>query len=104
MAEELTPAQILDLPMEDNDSGAQTIRGYLIKLLLTVWREGEGFSGKRPFGNSSWKWDLYAALARGGAITAPADEYGFIVDIPRDQRLRSDRLIASAIEALGGVK
>lgn len=104
MAEELTPAQILDLPMEDNDSGAQTIRGYLIKLLLTVWREGEGFSAKRPFGNSSWEWDLYVALAHAGVITATFDEDGFIDDMPDDQRLRADRLIASAIEALGGVR
>lgn len=104
MAEELTPAQILDLPMGDNDSGARTIRGYLVELLLTVWRKGEGFSGKRPFGSSCWEWDLYAALACAGVITATFDEDGFIDDMSADQRLRADRLIASAIEALGGVK
>lgn len=104
MVEELTPAQILDLPMEDNDSGARTIRGYLIELLLTVWREGEGFSGKRPFGDSGWVWDLYVALARAGVVTATFDEDGFIDAMTDDQRVCADGLIVSAIQSLGGVR
>jgi hypothetical protein len=39
----------------DSDAGDNiTIRDYLRILLETLWEEGEGFSGKRPFGNSGW--------------------------------------------------
>lgn len=43
------------IPIQENDAGAKTIGEYLKKLLLTLWDEEDGFSGKRPFGNSSWK-------------------------------------------------
>jgi hypothetical protein len=42
---------LLDLPLDDDarkDSGADTIGGYLCRLLLVLFEEGEGFSGKRP--------------------------------------------------------
>jgi len=53
---------ILNCPLEENDSGADTVKGYLKALLSTLWDEGEGFSGKRPFGNSGWEYDLTDAL------------------------------------------
>lgn len=53
----------------DSDAGEQTtVRDYLRELLLTLWSEGEGFSGKRPFGNSGWEWDLYAPLIRANFV------------------------------------
>lgn len=66
-----TPTSVLDLEIPENDSGETTVRGYLRALLLEVWREEEGFSGKRPFGNSGWQFDLthpivVAGLAKGG--------------------------------------
>lgn len=54
----MTPQQVLDLPMDDNDAGAKTIREYLASLVEMLWVEGEGFSGKRPFGNSGWEAEL----------------------------------------------
>lgn len=54
----MTPQQVLDLPMDDNDAGAKTIREYLVSLVEMLWVEGEGFSGKRPFGNSGWEAEL----------------------------------------------
>jgi hypothetical protein len=39
-----------------------TIREFLQKLLLTLFEEMEGFSGKRPFGNSGWDGDLIICL------------------------------------------
>lgn len=53
---------VLNCPLEENDSGADTVKGYLKALLFTLWDEGEGFSGKRPFGNSAWEYDLTDAL------------------------------------------
>ena len=52
--------------MESNDAEAETVRAYLKALLYAVWSKGEGFSGKRPFGNSGWEYDLYAALEPAG--------------------------------------
>jgi hypothetical protein len=76
----MTPDQvrtILRLPMMKNDSGATTVGGYLQKLLVTLWIEQEGFSGKRPFGNSGWDYDLMKALADGGFIKGEIDEDGY---------------------------
>lgn len=73
-----TALEILDTPMEPNDSGATTVRGYLIALLAAVWEHGEDFSGKRPFGNSGWTWDLYGALVKAGHIDGTFDEDGYI--------------------------
>jgi hypothetical protein len=63
---------------EGNDAGAETIGEYLTFLLERVWVEGEGFSGKRPFGNSSWHYEIYEALADAGIIEATKDEDGYI--------------------------
>lgn len=57
---------ILYCPLEENDSGATTIKGYLKALLYALWDEGEGFSGKRPFGNSGWEGDLLDPLINQG--------------------------------------
>jgi hypothetical protein len=93
-----TPQQILDLPMEDNDSGADTVRGYLVALLAEVWEHTEGFSGKRPFGNSGWDWDLMIPLVKAGYITGKFDEGGCLDDCDDNA---GQKLIAAAILALG---
>ena len=58
---------VLDLPMdpEKNDAGASSVRDYLRRLAYTVWKKGDGFSGKRPFGNSSWQYELMEPLVKG---------------------------------------
>lgn len=97
---DVTPAQVLDLPMQQNDSGADTIRGYLLALLAAVWTKGEGFSGKRPFGSSSWEGDLYVALVRSGAIDGGLDEDGYLDTLSDDEECKGDRLITEAIRSL----
>ena len=76
-----TPQQVLDLPMDDNDSGADTVRGYLVALLATLWQEGDGFSGKSPFGNSDWTWDVYGALVTAGFANNPFDADGYVTSV-----------------------
>ena len=61
-----TAAEILAVPMEPNDAGAKTIREYLVAVVERVWAEKEGFSGKRPFGNSGWESEIERALVRAG--------------------------------------
>lgn len=79
-----TGEEILAIEMEDNDAGARTVREYLVLLARQCWMEGEGFSGKRPFGNSGWHYEVYGALMRAGAITGDFDEEGCINDCDTD--------------------
>lgn len=95
----VTDAQVLALPMQQpNDANAATVRDYLIKLLAELWREGEMFSGKRPFGNSGWQYDLYLPLIVAGFVPGVLDEDGYIDNV--DDK-RADAVIASAIRSLG---
>ena len=66
--------------MQENDANAGTIGSYLQALLRGLWRSGEGFSGKRPFGNSGWDIDLYKALGECGLIAIEYDEDGDLMD------------------------
>lgn len=59
-----------------------TIRRYLHKLLTTLWSQGEGFSGKRPFGNSGWEFDLYKGLINYSREYGSLDEEeGYVEDV-----------------------
>jgi hypothetical protein len=65
----MTPTDILNIHFDSADLNANvTIREYLKKLLCTLIIEGEGFSGKRPLGNSGWFNDLGQGLADAGVI------------------------------------
>lgn len=97
----MTGAEVLELLMDENDADANTIRDYLKKLLETLWEEGEGFSGKRPFGNSGWDYDLYICLVQNGAIKAKLDpEEGWIDELSEKERKKANKLIFAAIEAM----
>lgn len=81
----------------DFEDETTTVREYLHKLLETLWIEGEGFSSKRPFGNSGWENDLIIPLVQAGFIEGKfsdvlldeepylesfnQDGYGFITDL-----------------------
>lgn len=56
--------KILNTPMESNDAGAGTIKDYLMILLEIMWEDEDS----KPFGNSSWKYEVYDALVRAGMI------------------------------------
>ena len=62
-----------------------TIREYLHALLKTLWDEGEGFSGKRPFGNSGWEGDLEAPLVRAGYVTGLVDKNGDVFSVDQEE-------------------
>ena len=88
---------VLDLPMQANDAGAATIRDYLKRLLRDVFTEQECFSGKRPFGNSGWSWDLHKPLVTAGLVSGAIDEDGYLVE--HDQ-LAAEAMIIAAINDL----
>jgi hypothetical protein len=97
---ELKGKEILGIKMrKGNDANAATIHDYLRRLVEEVFAEGEGFSGKRPFGNSGWEYDLYQALADAKAIDVQLGKYGEIEDWLDDQD-KANKLIFKAIDAL----
>lgn len=84
----------------DSDAGKNlTLRGYFCELLMALWVEGEGFSGKRPFGNSGWDHDIYRALVVGGVIRGRLDADGFLDDF--DRGAANDLVPRLIITALG---
>lgn len=98
MAQQEKPMiDILAIPMQENDSGATTIRGYLKALLAALWKEGEGFSGKRPFGNSGWEYELYRELVAARAIPGTLDADGYLGEFDEKAGMK---VILDAIEAL----
>lgn len=89
---------ILNLYMAaDNQAGAVTVRDYLKAVLFQVWDKGEGFSGKRPFGNSGWEYDLYYVLVKAGYVNGYINQYGEVEEADFD---RANGLIFDAIRAL----
>lgn len=88
---------ILDIPMQKNDAGAATIKDYLKALLDALWNQGEGFSGKRPFGNSGWEYELYQALVASGVVRGDLNEDGSLDDY---DELTANKLIFQAIKDL----
>ena len=88
---------ILDIPLEENDANAATIREYFKAQLRTLWTEQESFSGKRPFGNSSWDSDLTRDLIRGGRVAGTIDDEG---DYFGEDRQEIASVIIGAINAL----
>ena len=40
-----------------------TLKDYLRDILVELWCTGEGFSGKRPLGNSDWQYCIYQSIS-----------------------------------------
>ena len=71
--------EILSLPITNSDAGdVKNIKGYLHALMHTLWSEGEGFNGKRPFGNGGWEYDLYLPLVKAGVVEGEVDSCGYL--------------------------
>lgn len=69
---------ILNTVIPDSDCGDVSIRQYLHALLKNLWRRGESFSGKHPFGNSGWEYDLYKGLIIHNPSLGELDEDGYV--------------------------
>jgi hypothetical protein len=70
-------SEVLACPIREEQWGnanAKTVGEYLVILAEEVWTQGANFSGKRPFGFSSWKVDVEAALCRAGLIDGEFDD------------------------------
>jgi len=94
----MTIQEILAIEFKSDDlNRTLTIREYLKELLRTLWQEGEGFSGKRPFGNSGWRYELYHPLIEKGLISGKFDEDGYIEYVDDES---GSNLILKLIEAM----
>lgn len=83
---EFSPAAALDLRFRCDDLNRWlTIREYLIALLDRLWDELEGFSGKRPFGNSGWEYTLAVPLIENGFVNGIIDADGYVEEIDWDE-------------------
>lgn len=98
---------LLATPMHPrcNEAGAETVGGYLAALGAALITEAEGFSGKKPFGNSGWEWDIPIALVLAGVIPGEVtfDDDGYLDDGPSRESIRAaDEAVKAALaEALG---
>ena len=65
-----------------------TVKGYLKRLLYTLWEEEDGFSGKRPFGNGGWQFEVIYALIEDGYISGRVkyDGEGYPTDSEFDRK------------------
>lgn len=89
----------LDVPMnpKTNDAEASNIREYLKRLLSELWDDGESFSGKRPFGNSGWEFELYTALVAAKMIDGELDSDGYLITY---NKKAAHNMIRNAIKEL----
>lgn len=72
-----------------------TLKEYLKETLLTFIREGESFSGKRPFGNSDWDWQIYKGLIALDNSLGTLDEDGYIATVDSEA---CDRIIVKCVK------
>ena len=74
----------LDVEFYDRTSlnATVTVREFFHAILEELWCDPEGFSGKRPFGNSGWYYPMIYALIEAGAVKGEVsrDEDGYIED------------------------
>jgi len=92
-----TQERVLAAPMNKKATGASSVGDFLHQCLLELWSQQEGFSGKRPLGDSGWNCDIAHALVKDGILTGKLDEDGDLLDYNRKDL---DRLMRNAINHL----
>lgn len=69
--------EIIELRFYSDDLDRElSIKEYFHELLKVLWDEKEGFSGKRPFGNSGWEADIAKCLVKNGFVKGKLDSEG----------------------------
>ncbi|MBS1722691.1 MAG: hypothetical protein JSS66_06730 [Armatimonadetes bacterium] len=58
MAHKLTDEQYTALLAAPGPGGIDTVKEWFGEVLCALIRENEGFSGKRPLGDSAWSFEL----------------------------------------------
>jgi hypothetical protein len=88
--------QIKNIEFYSRELGGQvTIGKFLIELLTKLWSKKDQFSGKRPFGNSFWEYDLYIALIDNNIVKGRIDEWD---DVESFDQSSADKIILDIIQ------
>ena len=72
---------ILEVELEENDAEANTVGDYLKELLVKLLDEEESFSGKRPFGNSGWLYEIAVPLVKRGLVKGTVNAEGEVEQV-----------------------
>ena len=93
---------ILDSEFIEDDISSMpiTVRQFFQALLRTLWIEEEGFSGKRPFGNSGWQMALYTHLVKEGYLSGEVYEEDGVWYLESYDRLEAQKLVLALLDAL----
>lgn len=74
--------EILNLTFYSNDlHRTVTVREFFIELLKKLFEDMECFSGKRPFGNSDWDYDLYNLFLQNNLIEESYEDFEHIIQL-----------------------
>lgn len=97
---EITDEQILeacDRPFECYDFDQPiTIRVWYKRALIHLIKEQDGFSGKRPFGNSGWISYLGVPFTQAGLIDGDEDGYPDDIDAAETLLFRAIHLLLAS--------
>lgn len=88
--------KLLDIPVEFDYFGKKrclSLREYLRLMLSELWQRHSDFDGKRPYGASGWKFDVYAAMIRAGVLEGAMDENGFVQKLNKEDMDQADIMI-----------
>lgn len=89
-------ARLLDIPVEFDYFGKKrclSLREYLRLMLSELWQRHSDFDGKRPYGFSGWKFDVYKAMILGGFLEGTLDADGFVQTLSKEDREQADIMI-----------
>lgn len=82
----MTREEIHNLPIKIRDlNETVTMKHYFHMLLLKLWVDEDSFSGKRPWGNSGWTFDVFIVLINNGLIPGIIDEDGCVKEVDEDE-------------------
>lgn len=96
---EPTGAEILALPMPENDANAPTVRAFLVGLLRELWTDtSDPRAGQLPVDVHDYDDDLYLPLVTAGFMHGVVAEDGYLEEY---DDARGQVLILRAIDALG---
>ena len=93
---------VLNCPIAKGCHGlgdAQTVRDFFINAMVELWNEGEGFSGKRPFGDSGWDYEIAKSLVAAGIVEGKLDEEGYLDSVSDGWQ----DLVLRAVQSMGAV-
>lgn len=92
--------ELLDIPVEFEYFGKSTtlpLRDYLRMLLSDLWERTSQFDGKRPYGSSIWKSDVFIAMIKSGHIAGGLDENGWVGTLTDEEEQKADEMVHALI-------